>query len=226
MQYSLLKRSIVEALGTFCLLFAATGVIINKSFDLLGIALAPGIVVTILIISSGHISGVHLNSAVSFAFLIAKKMTLQEFFVYVLAQVIGAVAGSIALREIFTQDVASQVRNGVNTLSSKTSFATGFLIELALTMILVLVIFAIALDKKNPSASWAPVAVGLTIVINIMVMGPISGACFNPVRWLGPAVAGGYFENASLYLVAPMLGGALAVPLFFYLSSGAGRKPA
>ena len=225
MQHSLLKKSIVEALGTFALLFAATGVIINKSFDLLGIALAPGIVVAILIVTSGHISGIHLNPAVSFAFLLAKKMTPNEFFAYLVAQFIGAAAASFALRSIYTESVASVVRNGVNTLAPGTSYVTGFAIELVLTFILVMVIFAIAIDKDNPRASWAPVAVGLTIAVNNMAMGPITGACFNPVRWFGPALAGGYWENSSLYLVAPMIGAAIAVPFFTYLSSGPGRKP-
>ncbi len=226
MQHTLLKRSIVELLGTFFLIFAATGVIINKSFDLLGIALAPGIVVTILIITSGHISGIHLNPAVSFAFLLAKKMTVQEFLVYCVAQFAGATAAALTLRAAFTQSVASQVRNGVNTLAPSVTFVQGFLIESVLTIILVLVIFSIAVDKENPRASWAPLAVGLTIVVNIMAMGPITGACFNPVRWFGPALAGGYWENASLYLLAPMVGAALGVAFFRYLSSGAGDKPA
>jgi aquaporin TIP len=230
MQPTLARRAAVETLGTFFLLFGATGVIINNSFDLLGIALAPGIVVALLIISAGHISGIHLNPAVSFAFLITKKMSVKEFLVYCASQFIGAALGSFALRAIFTRSAAANVRNGVNALAPNISYFTGFLIEAGLTLILVLVIFAVSFDSRNTRTSLAPLAIGLTIVINIATMGNVTGAAFNPVRWFGPALAGGYWTNASLYLLAPFVGAGAAVGVFRYLlsvplSSGAGRKP-
>jgi MIP family channel proteins len=230
MSPSLAQKALVEAFGTFLLLVSATGVIINGSFDLLGIALAPGIIVAILIIAAGHISGIHLNPAVSFSFLIARKMSAQEFLVYVVSQFIGAAAGSFTLRAIFTEPIAAKVHNGVNSLAPNISYIAGFLIEAGMTLLLVLVIFAVSFDSKNPRTLLAPFAIGLTIAINIAVMGNITGAAFNPVRWFGPAIAGGYWHNASLYLMAPLVGALIAVPLFNYLfsvtlSSGAGRKP-
>ena len=197
---------------------------INNSFNLLGISLAPAIAVTVLVISAGHISGTHLNPAVSFAFLIAKKSSGRDFLAYTFAQFLGAGLASLALRKIYTEEVASTFRNGITSLASGTSYFSGFAIEATLTFLLVFVIFTVT-QKENSNILLAPIAIGSTIAINIMTMGTTTGASFNPVRWFGPALAGGYWENASLYLLAPFVGAGVAVLFFSYLSSGTGRSP-
>lgn len=205
----MIKRLAVEFIGTYLLVIAATGVIISQSVPFMGIAAAPAIAVMIMILAVGHFSDVHLNPAVSFGFLVIKKISPKTFFAYVGWQLLGGALAGLTLSTVFTQKLASQVHNGVNELSPNATYLTGFIIEVILTAILVIVILQMTQDKANSNSQSAPIAIALTIFILILVAGPIQGACFNPARWFGPALAGGYWINWSIYAVAPMIGGAL-----------------
>jgi len=226
MSASLLKRATLELIGTFILIIAATSVIINGKVSFLGIAFAPAIAVAIMIITIGPISGVHLNPAVSFAFLLAKRMRLKDFLAYVAAQIIGSILAAFTIRAIFTQRVAGQYNNGVTSLAPGVTFLLGFIIETVLTFILVVTIFIVTDPHRNLTPHTVAVSIAGVIVIQILAFGTTTGASFNPVRWLGPAVASGYFTNAALYLLSPFVGGALAVIVQRYLSSDPGRSPA
>jgi len=205
----MLKKLAVEFFGTYLLVIAATGVIISQEVSFIGIAASPAIAVMIMILALGHISDVHLNPAVSLAFLILKKISLKTFMAYVGWQFVGGAFGALTLQAIYTQKVAAEVKNGIPALSPKATYLTGFVLELVMTAILVLVILLMTQDKANKNAALAPLAIALTIFVLILITGPIEGTGINPARWFGPALAGGYWENWTIYTIAPLLGGAL-----------------
>jgi MIP family channel proteins len=205
----MLKKLAVEFFGTYLLVIAATGVIISQEVPFIGIAASPAIAVMIMILALGHFSDVHLNPAVSLAFLILKKISLKTFMAYVGWQFVGGAFGALTLQAIYTQKVAAEVKNGIPALSPKATYLTGFVLELVMTAILVLVILLMTQDKANKNAALAPLAIALTIFVLILITGPIEGTGINPARWFGPALAGGYWENWTIYTIAPLLGGAL-----------------
>ena len=205
----MLKKLAVEFFGTYLLVIAATGVIISQDVTFIGIAASPAIAVMIMILALGHFSDVHLNPAVSLAFLVLKKISVKTFVAYVGWQLVGAAFGALTLKAIYTQKVAAQVQNGVPAISPQATYLTGFVLELAMTAILVLVILLTTQDKANKNSASAPVAIALTIFVLILITGPIEGTGINPARWFGPALAGGYWNNWTIYTIAPLLGGAL-----------------
>ena len=205
----MLKKLAVEFFGTYLLVIAATGVIISQDVPFIGIAASPAVAVMIMILVLGHFSDVHLNPAVSLAFLILKKISLKTFMAYVGWQLVGAAFGALTLQAIYTQKVAAEVKNGVPAMSPQATYITGFALELVMTAILVLVILLMTQDKANKNAALAPIAIALTIFVLILITGPIEGTGINPARWFGPALAGGYWNNWTIYVIAPLLGGAL-----------------
>ena len=205
----MLKKLAVEFFGTYLLVIAATGVIISQEVSFIGIAASPAIAVMIMILALGHFSDVHLNPAVSLAFLILKKISLKTFMAYVGWQFVGGAFGALTLQAIYTQKVTAEVKNGIPALSPKATYLTGFVLELVMTAILVLVILLMTQDKANINKASAPLAIALTIFVLILITGPIEGTGINPARWFGPALAGGYWENWTIYTIAPLLGGAL-----------------
>ena len=210
----MLKRLAVEFFGTYLLVIAATGVIITQDVPFIGIAASPAVAVMIMILVLGHFSDVHLNPAVSLAFLLLKKISLNTFMAYVGWQIVGGALGALTLKAIFTQKVAAEVRNGVPTMSAQTTYVTGFALELVMTAILVLVILLMTQDKANKNAASAPIAIALTIFVLILITGPIEGTGINPARWFGPALAGNYWDYWTVYTIAPMLGGALGAYVY------------
>jgi MIP family channel proteins len=205
----MLKKLVVEFFGTYLLVIATTSVIISQEVPFIGIAASPALAVMIMILALGHFSDVHLNPAVSLAFLILKKMSPKTFVAYVGWQLVGGACGAFTLQAIYTQKVAAEVKNGIPALSPKATYLTGFALELVMTAILVLVILLMTQDKANKNATSAPIAIALTIFVLILITGPIEGTGINPARWFGPAIAGGYWDNWTIYVIAPLLGGAL-----------------
>jgi len=215
----MLKKLAVEFFGTYLLVIAATGVIISQVVTFIGIAASPAIAVMIMIMVLGHFSDVHLNPAVSLAFLILKKISLKTFAAYVGWQLVGGAFGALTLQAIYTQKVAAQVKNGIPAMSPHATYLTGFALELVMTAILVLVILLMTQDKANKNASSAPIAIALTIFVLILITGPIEGTGINPARWFGPALAGGYWDNWTIYVIAPLIGGALGAFSFRALAA-------
>ena len=205
----MLKKLAVEFFGTYLLVIAATGVIISQDVPFIGIAASPAVAVMIMILVLGHFSDVHLNPAVSLAFLVLKKISLKTFIAYVGWQLVGGAFGALTLKAIYTQKVAAEVKNGVPAMSPQATYLTGFALELVMTTILVLVILLMTQDKANQNAASAPIAIALTIFVLILITGPIEGTGINPARWFGPALAGGYWDNWTIYVVAPLIGGVL-----------------
>jgi aquaporin Z len=208
-----------EAIGTFILVFAGTGAVMvnqmtNGSITHLGVSFVFGAVVASLIYAFGHIGGAHFNPAVTLAFYTSGFFPKYKVLPYILAQILGGVAGSLTLR--FSLGAISNLGA---TLPLHDNWLQSLILETILTFILMLVIFGSGLDRRSPSG-FAGLAIGLTVGLEAACMGGITGASMNPVRSFAPALVAGIWQHHWLYWVAPILGAQLAVVVYGYLSYG------
>lgn len=198
------RRVAAEALGTFFLVLIGPGAAMvdahtEGAIGHAGVALAFAFVVVAMIYALGHISGAHINPAVTVAFWSAGRFPGREVLSYVLAQCAGAVLASLTLR-----GVLGPVGHLGATLPV-VGVGGSLVIEWLLSFVLMLVIMAVATDERVASG-FAGIAVGLTVGFCAMMGGPLTGASMNPARSLGPAVAGGIWAAHWLYWVAPLTG--------------------
>jgi MIP family channel proteins len=214
----LARRLAAEALGTFCLVFAGTGAIVvdgrTGAIGHLGIAAAFGLAVAVVIFAIGHLSGAHLNPAVTLAFAAARHFPAREAVPYCLAQVAGALLASSALGGLFG------TRSGLGATHPAHVAAAGALgVEVGLTAVLMIVILAVATDTRA-AGSLAALAIGATIGLEALVMGPVSGASMNPARSLAPAVAASEWSDLWIYLAGPAAGALIGAAVYQYLRGG------
>ncbi|XP_075490914.1 putative aquaporin NIP5-1 isoform X2 [Primulina tabacum] len=201
-----------EFVGTFILIFAATaGPIVNQKYNgvetLLGNAACAGLAVMIIILSTGHISGAHLNPSLTIAFAVFRHFPWAHVPAYIAAQVSGSICASFALKGVFHPFMSGGVT--VPSVNNGQAFALEFLI----TFNLLFVVTAVATDTRAVG-ELAGIAVGATVLLNILVAGPSSGGSMNPVRTLGPAVAAGNYKSIWIYLVAPTLGAVAGAAIY------------
>jgi MIP family channel proteins len=213
-----ISRDIVaEAIGTFILVFIGTGAVVvdrlsQGAITHLGISSVFGAVVAALIYSLGHISGAHFNPAVTLAFWRSGFFPGNRVVPYIVAQCVGAIAASGLLRATF-----GVVANLGATLPLADNWLQAFILETVLTFILMFVIFGSGLDRRAP-IGFAGIAIGLTVMIEAAVMGPITGASMNPARSIAPALVAGLWQHHWVYWVAPILGAQLAGWVYRWLS--------
>lgn len=212
---------IAEALGTFALIFIGAGSVCadhvlrqngGAGIGLLGISIAFGLAVATMVYALGYISGCHINPAATIAFWVTKRIEANKAVFYIGSQLIGAVAGGYLLGVLFPQAIAP-VHLGATSLGKGVTLTQGMLMEFIITFLLVLVIFATAVDQRAPRG-FAGLAIGIVMLFGVMVGGPITGGSMNPARTFGPAVASGFFENHLVYWVGPILGGIAAGLLY------------
>lgn len=201
---SLTRKVGAEFVGTFILIFsAAAGPIVNQKYHgaetLIGNAACAGLAVMVVILSTGHISGAHLNPSLTIAFAALRHFPWVQVPAYIAAQVSGSLCASFALKAVFNPFL-----DGGVTVPS-VSHAQVFAIEFVTTFILLFVVTAVATDTRAVG-ELAGIAVGATVMLNILVAGNTSGGSMNPVRTVGPAVAAGNYRGLWIYLLAPTLG--------------------
>jgi MIP family channel proteins len=204
----LLPRALVaELIGTFALVFAGCGAIMvdAKTGQLghLGVAFSFGLVIMVMIYALGHISGAHFNPAVTFAFALTRHFPWPRVVLYWGAQLAGAVVAALILRGSLG-DIAH-----VGATTPSGSAGQSFLWELILTFFLMLVIMAVATDTLAVGEA-AAIAIGGTVGLDAIFGGPISGASMNPARSLGPGLVSGDLDAIWVYLLAPLVGAAIA----------------
>jgi aquaporin NIP len=220
---TLARRVAAEALGTFALVFFGAGAIMvaakSGTFGQLGIALAFGLVITTMIYALGHISGAHLNPAVSFGFALGRHFPWSRVGAYWLGQCLGAIAAALLLRASLG-DIVS-----VGATQPSGSDAQSFVWEVVLTFFLMLVIMAVATDTRAVGEA-AAIAVGGTVGLCALVGGPVSGASMNPARSLGPALAAGELDALWIYLLAPLVGALLGAVAYQLLRGEHARTAA
>ncbi|KAF5184418.1 Aquaporin-like protein [Thalictrum thalictroides] len=201
---SLTRKLGAEFVGTFILIFTATaGPIVNQKYNgaetLIGNAACAGLAVMIVILSTGHISGAHLNPSLTIAFATLRHFPWVQVPAYIVAQVSGSICASFALKGIFHPFMGG----GVTVPSVSTGQA--FALEFVITFQLLFVVTAVATDTRAVG-ELAGIAVGAVVMMNILIAGPLSGGSMNPVRTLGPAIAANNYDTLWIYLVAPTLG--------------------
>ncbi|MDA4129823.1 MAG: aquaporin [Thaumarchaeota archaeon] len=213
---SLGQKSVVEALGAFLLTFIGAGSIIaTQGNQLIVIALAHGIALSIAVSAAMNISGGHINPAVTIAMLATKKISAPHALVYIISQLVGAIIAGALLMVLYPAAMGNLVHWGTPGLGPDTSVAQGILFEAVLTFILVFAIFGTAVDPRHPKIGGF--GIGLAIGIDIMAGGPFTGAAMNPARAIGPAIASGTFANWYVYWIGPILGAVIAALLYNYV---------
>ena len=215
------RRGVAEFIGTFTLIFIGAGSIMAAAGihdpTLIGIAVAHGLAIAVMVSAVGHISGGHFNPAVTFGMLVTRRIEPMLAVVYWLAQFGGAVIGALLLDWIFPTVAVDGTKLGAPLLNPAISSGAGVATEAILTFFLVWVIFATAVDPRGTFKSIAGLAIGLTITIDILMGGPLTGAAMNPARAFGPELVHGEWSNAWIWYVGPVLGGTAAAVLYEWL---------
>jgi aquaporin TIP len=204
-------RSWAEFVGTFALVFVGVGAIVTGA-DLVGVAFAHGLAIAVMASAVGHISGGHFNPAVTFGFLVTRRIDPRLAGVYLVAQLLGAIVASLALRALYPDGL--DLDAGVPQLAAGVSAGAGIGIEAILTFFLVWVIFATAADARGAFKSIAGLAIGFTITLDILAGGPLTGAAMNPARSFGPALVQGEWSDFLVYWIGPLIGGGLAALVY------------
>lgn len=198
-----------EFIGTFALIFIGAGAGALGIGGLVGVALAHGLVVLGFAYAYGHISGTHINPAVTTSLLVAGEVDFSTAVQYWLAQLLGGTAGAFALAHALG---GTPGELGATMLAADVSISQGFIVEFLLTFFLANAVLNCAVSGK--AGNMAGAAIGFTLVFCILMGGPLTGASLNPARTLGPAIVTGHMENLWMYFVAPLAGGAAAALLY------------
>lgn len=211
------RAYLAELIGTFTLIFIGAGAIcleVSKGgVGLVGIALAHGLAIAVMVSAVGHLSGGHFNPAVTIGVWAAKKISTANAMGYIIAQLAGATLGAWMLKCHYPDLLVAPTALGTPMLDSAVTFGQGICLEAVLTFLLVFVIFGTAIDSRGPKPI-AGLAIGLTITLDILMGGPLTGAAMNPARAFGPALISGYWINHSVYWIGPIIGGLLAALVY------------
>ena len=202
-----------EFLGTALFVFIGAGSVVANvmtggGVTPLGIALAHGVGIAILISSLMGISGGHLNPAVSLGVFVAGRIDGRTLGRYVLAQLVGGIAGAALLKLLFASTAVRAVTAGAPQLSLNIGFGQGIAIEAAFTFFLVSAVFGTAVSSEAPKIGGF--GIGLAIFVSALVVGGLTGAALNPARAFGPALVAWSFHSQAVYWIGPLAGGALA----------------
>jgi MIP family channel proteins len=202
-----------ELLGTALFVFIGTASIVANAMTAggvtnLGIALAHGVGMAIIISSLMSVSGAHFNPAVSLGLLVAGKIDARTCGRYVIAQLVGAVIAALAVRAVFAAPAVNAVSGGTPQVSLNVGLGQAIAIEAILTFFLVSAVFGTAVSKDAPKIGGF--GIGLAIFVGALVAGGLTGAAFNPARAFGPALVSGTWHSQAVYWIGPLLGGAAA----------------
>lgn len=209
MEGDALRRGAAELVGAFALTFIGAGAIMTGA-ELVGVALAHGLVIAVMASAVGHISGGHFNPAVTFGFLVTRRMAPALAGIYWAAQLAGGALGALFLSWIYPDQIADARKLGAPILNEQISVGAGFAVEVILTFFLVWVVFATAADPRGTFKSIAGLAIGFTITLDVLMAGPLTGAAMNPARAFGPQLVANAWSDWWLWYGAPLLGGGLA----------------
>ena len=213
------RHFIAEFIGTFALVFVGGAAIMiakdqGSPAGLVQIAFAHGLILAVMVSALMRISG-HFNPAVTIGFVVTRRIDVGMAGVYIIAQIIGAIAAAYLLKFTFPVTLFEATRGGGQSLAIQITGTQGFILEFIATFFLVLVVFGTAVDPKAPRIGG--LAIGFTVAADILAIGPITGASMNPARSFGPAVASGVFEAQVIYWAAPIAGAIVAALLYDFL---------
>jgi len=189
-----LRRGVAEFVGAFTLIFIGGGAGIISGGDIVAVALANGLAIGIMVSNLGHISGGHFNPAITLAFTLARRITARLAAVYWIAQLAGAVLAALLLRGLFSHAATL----GSVPHAPAISDGKG------------LVLWATAVDPRGAFKSIAGLAIGLTITMDVLMGGAVTGAAMNPARAFGPELVENFWGEAWIYYLGPALGAVIA----------------
>jgi aquaporin Z len=219
---TLWEQALAEVIGTFALVFIGAGaVVLGGAGGLVGIALAHGLVLAIMISNFGHISGGHFNPAITISVWVVGKIESARAGVYILAQLGGAAVGALLLRLVLSPTIWKGAHLGATLISAQAkgagiSVGRAVGIEAILTFFLAITVFAVAVDDRGVFKAVAGLPIGLVLTFDILVGGPLTGASMNPARSFGPALVSGTWTDFWVYLVGPITGAILGGALYWF----------
>src|SRR6202142_4275700 len=212
-----LRPAFAELVGTFVFFFIGAGSIVTDSYThggvgLIGVALAHGLILSIMVSTFGAISGGHFNPAVTVGAWVAGKVDRATVICYIIAQLIGGTLAGYLLRIVFPEAAWQAVHLGTPALAAGVSPAVGLILEATLTFFLMMAVLGTAIDKAAPKIGGF--GIGLTVAVDILVGGPVTGAAMNPARVFCTALPAGYWDAHWIYWVGPITGAAFASWLY------------
>ena len=221
----LARRAAAEGLAAFALVFSGCGAIVADSVSggalgTVGVALVFGLVIMTMVYAVGHLSGAHINPAVTLAFTLTRHFPAREAAAYIAAQLAGAVLGALLLAAVWTSDPAD-----LGATVPSVGSGSALVYEAALTAMLMFVIMAVATDTRAVGAA-AAIAIGGVIGLDALFGGPVTGASMNPARSLGPALVSGEWSQLWIYLIGPVVGASLGALAYQLVRGPAERAPA
>jgi len=202
------QRAAAEGLAAFALVFAGCGAIVAEerydgALGTVGISLVFGLIIMVMIYATGHLSGAHINPAVTIALTLTRHFAVRDAAAYVAAQLAGAAVGAFLLLAVWPEQPAV-----LGATIPSVAAGSALVYELVMTAVLMFVIIAVATDTRAVGAA-AAIAIGGTVALDALFGGPVTGASMNPARSFGPAVAAGEWQDFWLYVVGPLAGAAL-----------------
>jgi len=218
---SLARRLTAEALGTFGLVFVGAAVVVvnggfpNSGIGLLGIALAHAVVLSVMVSATMPISGGHLNPAVTLGLLVTRRIDLISALAYVVTQLAAAVLAALSVKLLLPANATRSALLGVPVIASSVSLGQAIGIELVLTFFLTSAVFGTAVSAEAPRV--AGFGIGLVLLFDILVGGPLTGGVMNPARAFGPAAVSGEWVGHLVYWIGPIAGSLLAALLWEYV---------
>ena len=220
---NLMGSAVAELIGTFILVFTgcavAVAAILQRStagpafYDSLAVALAFGLALAAIVAAIGHVSGAHVNPAVTLGLAVTNKFSWQYVPIYIGAQLVGAIVGAIAVWICYGEAAREAAALAATFPTEGVGDIRALLAEILVTFILMFVIISVATDERAP-AGVAPLAVGFALACGVFIAGPITGGSLNPARTLGPMVVAGQFSAVWVYVVGPIVGAVLAALVY------------
>ena len=206
-----LRPLAAEFVGTLLFVFLGVGSVVASSGPL-GVALAHGVGMAIIVSMTMSISGGHINPAVTMGLWIANRFDGRLVWQYIAAQLLGAIAGAALVKALLPHVAVATALVGTPRLASEVTFMQGVWIEAVLTFFLVSAVFGTAVSSEAPKIGGF--GIGLAIFVDILVGGSLTGAVMNPARAFGPALIAGQWDAHAMYWIGPLIGAGVAGALW------------
>ena len=219
---ALARPLVAELVGTFLLVFVGCSVAVagtlqrpvaGPPYDSLAVALAFGIALLAVVAAIGHVSGGHVNPAVTIGQATIGQFPWRHVPAYLLAQLAGAILAAFAIWLCFGDAARDDAKLGATALAEGVGLGQGLLTEALITLVLVFVVGLVASDPRVPSAHIASIAVGFALAAGVFIGGPLTGGGVNPARALGPMIVAGQLDDFWIYIVGPLTGALIAAPV-------------
>lgn len=217
---SLVRRSFAELLGTFALVFFGAGSVASKYFPeatygIFGVAVAHGLVLAVMVTALLGISGGHLNPAITLGLVAVRRTDIRTGVAYIAAQLVGAVLAALMIKAVYPAGVVRPIALGTPTIANTITLNQAMLIEGIMAFFLISAVFGTCINPAAPRLGG--LGIGLALMFDILVGGPLTGAAVNPARAFGPALVSGQWVGHIVYWIGPIVGGVLAALVWEWL---------